>query len=421
MNVRKEIFLSTFYKIINMLLTFLTIGLLVKETHQSLYGEWAAILSLIGFLQVSDLGLNLAIKNKIAKLQNIELLIPEVSRVFKIYWMIFFLGVVFLLFLLALSQYFQEISIFKENTKTAFFLYAAVLLTLPFNLSSAILQGLNKNSTAMAFPVIHSLIYLLAVLFFIAINQINILCLCIIYGLAGLISVLLQFYYCNRIIDIKKLMFFSENKISTSNHNTIEIGVKFLFLQLSNIAIFSLGTYLVYKNLGADFATKYEILFKFFQVPLMLFNMAVAVYWTKMASIHGNQPYKVKKEYLELLKISIGFLIFFSLFYGLFLSKIIYIYTSAKIMITQADVVAFLVLLTVQLLTYVGGVVVNVSEELNAQIIFSALSVVIILCGSDFIFKQFTGWGISIFPVFLSIATLPVLLHVHFFVHKKTY
>jgi hypothetical protein len=90
-------------------------------------------------------------------------------------------------------------------------------------------------------------------------------------------------------------------------------------------------------------------------------------------------------------------------------------------MITQADVVAFLVLLTVQLLTYVGGVVVNVSEELNAQIIFSALSVVIILCGSDFIFKQFTGWGISIFPVFLSIATLPVLLHVHFFVHKKTY
>jgi O-antigen/teichoic acid export membrane protein len=404
--IKKEVIKSLLFRISGMGFGFITTALLIRHLGSANYGTWATLTSLLAWIQLSDFGVGYALKNRIASNNDANKLLPLVSGVFQFYLL---LSVIIALLFVLFGNY---LAIVKEYKYEAFILYIGTIMFFPLSIGSAILQGLRKNSVTTLIGLVQSLFWLISV-FFLTQSNPNLLLLSLVF-----ISVSLLISVMQCIIGVRSLMKKEHSSLKLlfafSNIRLAfplwKIGIRFILLQLSGVVLFSLGTYLTYSNLSPEDAAKYDVLFKFFQLPLTFFNIIISVYWVEIANAIGmNDRGSLVKKFTQLHLMALSVALIMLVFTLFIATPVIEIYASKKIHITTNDTLSFWILITIQIFAYAGAVFLNATEKLKGQVIFAVLAALLLIPCVMLLYAK--GWGFTAVPIATALLISPSLIY----------
>lgn len=387
-------------------LGFIASAMLIRELGAASYGTWAALTSLLAWIQLSDFGVGYALKNRIASASQPSEMLPLVSGVFQFYVLIaMVVAILFLLF----GNY---LAIARDFKTESLVLYLGTIMFFPLTLGSAILQGMRKNSLSALMGFAQSFFWLVCVLLLVWTST-TLLLLSLLNVLIVLLIGVGQCALGARMLVGSAGKAFGE----LLNFNNLRlafplwgIGIRFILLQLSGVILFSLGTYLTYLNLSPEDAAKYDVLFKIFQLPLTFFNVVISVYWVEITkSIAMKDKRTLQKKFMQLHGMALalaGLMLLFSLIIAL---PLVEIYSSGKIQASIPDVLAFWLLITIQVFAYAGAVFLNAAETLRGQIILAVAAAALLIPTVLFFYAKSVGF--SAVPLATALLIIPSLIY----------
>lgn len=405
-SIKNEVVKSLLFRIAGMGFSFIATAVLIRELGASNYGTWAALTSLLAWVQLSDFGVGYALKNRIASAPQPSELLSLVSGVFQFY--------VLLSIVIAILFYFfgGRLAIVVDYKFESFILYLGIILFFPLTIGSAVLQGLRKNSISSMMGFAQNFFWLLCVLF-LAWKHSTLLFLSLFYVVSILLIGIYQCALGAKVLvgDIRsafvELFNFKNLRLAFPLWG---IGVRFILLQLSSVILFSLGTYLTYSNLSPENAAKYDVLFKFFQVPITFFSVVISVYWVEIArSIAMKDHLALKKKFIQLHLMALFIILLMGIFALIIAQPLIDIYTGGKIHVSVSDTLAFWLLITIQIFAYVGAVFLNAAENLRGQIILAVVEAAFLIPTTLFFYAN--GFGFSAVPLVTALLIIPSLIY----------
>lgn len=417
-SIKKEVLLSLLFRLGGMGIALLTTSLLIKTLGATNYGVWATLVSLLAWIQLSDFGVGYALKNRIAGKSNSKDLINLVSGVFQFFVLVSIgLALVFLIFG-------GHLKIVKDYPLESWVLYVATFVFFPLTIGTSVLQGLRRNSVTAVFGFAQAVFWLMSVMLLAWLAQ-TLIVLTWAYVVILVMLSLGQFIIAMRGLSEPNLGWVN-NLLQLRNLRLAfplcVVGLRFIVLQLSSVVLFSLGTYLTYSNLSAQDAAKFDVMFKFFQVPLTIFNMIISVYWVEIAhSISLKDSKALMKRYQQLISLALVTSLLTIAFAVLVMPNLIDMYSGRKIQCKTSDTFTFASLISIQLIAYSGAVFLNAAEMLKGQIVLAILAASLLLPVALFFFGQ--GVGMISVPLATSILIFPSLIYcnwaAYFYVIKK--
>jgi len=405
-STKDEVIKSLLFRIGGIGLGFITTAVLIRELGAASYGTWAALTSLLAWVQLSDFGVGYALKNRIASAPQPSELLPLVSGVFQFYvLMALIIAVLFYLFG-------NRLAIVTDYKTESLVLYIGVIVFFPLTIGSAVLQGMRKNSISSLMGLAQSFFWLVCVLF-LAWTSSTLLLLSLLYVLTILLIGVGQCALgASALVGnvgkaFGELLNFDNLRLAFPLWG---IGIRFILLQLSSVILFSLGTYLTYSNLSPEDAAKYDVLFKFFQLPITVFSVVISVYWVEIArSIAMKDRQALQKKFMQLQLMAFVIALLMGLFALVIASPLVEIYSGGKIHVSMSDALPFWLLITIQIFAYVGAVFLNAAEKLRGQIIFAVVGSVFLIPTVLFFYAK--GLGFSAVPLATALLIIPSLLY----------
>jgi O-antigen/teichoic acid export membrane protein len=296
MLIKSKFTISIIYKFLGVLFNLITTYTLLKYYNQSEYGILVTINSIVGLMLFFDFGINHGVKNLITfsfssfDYLNTRKIIS--SSYFMLCSISLLLLIAFILAVNILSQYqnYDFIKNFNYVIKNKI-LYYLLLITIPFYFISNFIH-----------------VILLAINKFVYSNCINFLTQFVIFFYTFVILNLWKLNYFLMAIPlivipiiinfISTLIFFKLNKnIRPSCLNFELTSVKlilnksfhFIFIQIGTIILFQTNSVLILIFLGSKYVTEYDVVYKFFSIVLLTFNIYITPYWSKIAIINSTK------------------------------------------------------------------------------------------------------------------------------------
>jgi len=404
-SMKKEVLLSLFFKIGGMGFGFVAVSILIKNLGAEYYGVWATLVSLLAWIQLSDFGIGYALKNRIASANVEKDMLPLVLGVFQFYVVV---SLSLALFFIAFGRYFDFVQQYQSES---YVLYLGMLLLFPFTVGAAILQGLQRNSISNFMIFVQGLLWLFCV--FLWSEGVSLLKLSIMYISVSIFAVLAQCTWGVRMLTghvwqaLREVKNYKHAKLAIPLWN---VGLRFLILQLTSVVLFSLGTYLTYSNVSAEAAATYDILFKFYQVFLTIFNIILSVYWPSITqAISENKKDALQKKFYELHTIAFAISFLSLLFSWYFAPFVIDRYSHGELVVSRLETMMFAMLITIQMFAYSGAVFLNAVEKLKGQIILAVLAAGCLIPFALFLYQY--GLGLISVPIAVSLLLLPSLIY----------
>lgn len=387
-------------------LGFITTAILIRDLGAASYGTWAALTSLLAWVQLSDFGVGNALKNRIASAQKPDTMLPLVSGVFQFY-VLLTLAIAVLFYLCG-----NSLEIVRQHKTESLVLYLSMIMFFPLSLGSAVLQGLRKNSISSLMGFSQSFVWLGCVSI-LAWDHPTLLLLSLFYALTVLLIGIVQCALGAQAlvgsvrVALGELFDFSNIRLALPLWG---IGIRFILLQLSSVILFSLGTYLTYSNLSPEDAAKYDVLFKFFQLPLTFFNVIISVYWVEIARAIATQDrHGLQKKFMQLQLMALAVAVLMLLFALFIASPLVAVYSGGKIHASISDTLAFWLLITIQIFAYAGAVFLNAAEKLRGQIILAVAEAALLIPTVLYFYAKELGF--SAVPIATAVLIIPSLLY----------
>jgi O-antigen/teichoic acid export membrane protein len=197
-----------------------------------------------------------------------------------------------------------------------------------------------------------------------------------------------------------------------------KIGMRFLILQISNSIFFSLGTYLTYVHMTSDDAARFDLLFKIFQMPIILFGLVLSVYWVEISRHIANNDSGLMAKRFKQLHLMGGLIILLSLIFVLFMVVPLFdIYSAGRISTTVGEALIFWMVSSVQILAYSGAVFLNAAEKLQGQLVI-AISASLLLVPISVYFYSI-GVGFITVPIVTFILLFPSLIYCNWIAYHE--
>lgn len=410
MNTKKNISVSLIIKLISITLGLISVPLLIKVLGTENYGTWVTLTSLIGFAGVLDFGVGNSLVNtfsKITDLPSFNRAKEEFSHILKFSC---FVALVLVLIFGIATKY---VLIIQSNTLEAIFIYIPVILAVPLMLYSSVLQGRGKIALHSFFSGCGNWIFV-ALIFSMLFYQleVDILTLAFFWGIIYFFVALIQANFVARKNDLSIALIFDKFDLDSVKHR-LQVGFKFLILQVSSLVLYGIGNILVYTKLGPGEVAKYDVVNKIFLTGLGLYSIVISMAWAKIgqAIAHGNkeQAYKI----LTYLWISVFIFGAGALFIAIYMMEIVTFWTRGEIMLGDNVAYAIAALVTIQAGAYVGAVFLNALEKINVQIYISFGAILLMIPLSNFFFKS--DYGITSVPYASIILTVPAMVACNIF------
>jgi O-antigen/teichoic acid export membrane protein len=306
----KNIFFSLLYRSGAIASNFLIVPLIINQFSETEYGILVTVLSITTWFTFIDFGLANGLKNKISE----SLAKGEEGRVRKYvstaYGTLFKAVAGIVLLLLAINYFFDWNKIIKapEYAKSEvnhLFFYGLLLFLIKIliELINPILLAYHKTS-------ISSLITF--------ISQISILAVCYLYkslndhsltnyGLAffwvPLLTVIVfsLYYFIRPFKNIRPSFKFFEKSYEK---DLLRLGGSFLVIQIAVVIIFTTDNLIVGWLFGYDEVSKYNIAFRYFNIPVLILTIALMPYWPLFAEWFAtNKTFEIKQTMKRLLGI----------------------------------------------------------------------------------------------------------------------
>jgi O-antigen/teichoic acid export membrane protein len=303
--LKKNLPLNYLYKILATALIYVTVPILIKNLGTEYYGVWLTIFSLSGWVYYLNLGIGNGLKNKLTEALIIndtktakELIATAYVSVSFLASIILICGLLIIFFLPLkplLNTSINEVDLKNVFTITLF----SFLISFILNLFKQLYYSLQESSTIELSLFIYQI--LIVVLLVVAgfYNKESLLIVSLIYGFS---SVLVGIYFTYKFFDkhkylLPKIKDFKKGRIK----NIMNLGIQFFMIQMSMIVILSTDNVLISYLLGPKEVASYNIVFKLFQVFLVISSITLIPYWALFTDAYLKNDIKWIQKTFKLL------------------------------------------------------------------------------------------------------------------------
>ena len=296
---KKNILLSFLNKGVAIIVSLLIVSTTIDYLDAANYGIWITISSIVGWAGYFDLGLGHGFRNRfaIARAKGNDQLAKEyVSTTY------FAIALIFVMLFIVFSLINNDLSwdnILNVKVSNALLQRTFVCLIGFFSLQS-ILNVISTLLSADQKPAIASIIYTVGQIF--ALIGIVLLTKCgngdssilsLSYILSGIpcvvylvISVIL---YATQYRDVAPTV--SSIKLNLLK-DILSLGGKFFLIQLSMLFIFQCTNIIITRNLGPEYATEYNVAYRYFNVIFMLASLVLSPFWSAFTDAFEKKDYQ---------------------------------------------------------------------------------------------------------------------------------
>jgi len=283
---KKNIIASFGLKGFSILVSFLLVPLTLNYLNPTKYGIWLTISSVVGWFGFFDIGLGNGLRNKLAEafaLKDDKLAKIYVSTTYVVLSLI--IGLVYLLFLV-INPFLNWARLLNTTPEMAHELSWIALIVFTFFAIRFVLKLIGVILTADQMPAVNNsftpvgnLIALIAIYFITRVSQGNLLYISVVYSAAPIIILIVAsiYFFNGKYKYIKPSIKF----VSFQYFKPLAgLGVKFFILQISALVIFSTDNMIITQILGPAEVTPYNIAFKYFSIPIMIFAIINKPFWS---------------------------------------------------------------------------------------------------------------------------------------------
>jgi len=385
------------------------VPLLLNYLSKGVYGLWVTLISLVGWILISDFGIGYGFRNRVTEYladNDKEKLTSHFATTFQYYLIITFLLII--VFTIAL---FTNPFLIKHR-ELALAIYIPYLVYFPFSIGNQILQGLRLVYINNILNLVRAVLWACAVffaLFFVPKSDIKYIAISytVVNSFANFLTIFLALRKSKlNLPSISTLL--ARPKFDAS----IVVGIKFFVLQISTLLLFSMGNYFVYSNLTPSDTANYDTINKVYSLSMTFFNIVIAVYWSEISL------FRAKQDFFALRKIYSKLLLFATL-YSISSVALSYcapflvdFWTNGRIQVTVRQSLPFSFLVSLQAIAYSGSVFLNAFEKLMPQVIISLLSILAIYPLIKIGFSN--KLGIGTIPIISGILVIPSVIVCHY-------
>jgi O-antigen/teichoic acid export membrane protein len=283
---------------ISIIISFLNVPLLLSYFPQEKYGIWLTLLSILGWFSFFDIGLGHGMRNKLAEtfaLNNVSLGKKYVSTTYAILICIF--GILLIAFHI-INSFIDWNLILNTHSVPKQELYLLTSFVFSFMCINFVVQLIGTVYNADQKPSVNSAVNALAGLFalilvyiLVKINAVGNLVLfgSIVSSLPVLLYSILTFYsYNKRYFKIKPAFSSIDLKYG---RNLMTLGGKFFLMQITSLIMFSTSNFFISHFFGPSDVVVYNITFKYFQIPTMVFAIILTPLWSAVTDAYAKSDF----------------------------------------------------------------------------------------------------------------------------------
>ena len=283
---KKHILYSFILNGISVLIGLMFVPLLLNYLDAERYGIWLTLTSIVGWFTFFDAGLGNGLRNKLTEAfanGNMKLAREYISTTYAIIGIIF-VSVLILFYCINPFLHWDQIlntTLVPPNELSllALVVFTFFFLRFIFNLIGIILMADQRPAlnTALS-PIINvvsiAIIYILSLTTKGALVTMGFV-LSIVPVIVLIIASILLFKKRYKLLKPA----FKHIKWAHSN-SLLGLGFKFFILQIASLVMFATSNVIITQILGPDQVTIYNIAFKYFQVPIMLYGTIMSPIWS---------------------------------------------------------------------------------------------------------------------------------------------
>ena len=295
---------------------FLLVPLTIHYVDADTYGIWITLSSIVAWFSFMDIGLGNGLRNKLAEalaVGNLELGKKYVSTTYAIMSLIF-IPLMFLL--LGITPFIDWVSLLKISTINTTGIITAVSIIIVyfcinfiFSLINIVLQADQRPADESLRTLVQQALTLAVIFIMTKLTEGNLTKLCICLCVCPLVVVaLFNFTLFNgRYRDIAPTFKDIDFKLAP---DLLKLGVFFFIIQIAGIVQYQMTNFFIIHYFGAAQVTAYNIAFKLFNTPYMVWIILLTPMWSATTDAIAQKDFKwVRDSVRKYLKIFALFLV----------------------------------------------------------------------------------------------------------------
>lgn len=315
LKAKKNIFYSFGLQGISMVVGLLYVPLLLDYLDSERYGIWLTLSSILGWFEFFDIGLGNGLRNKfteaIAKNDHalariyVSTTYALLSMIFSFVLLVFFIVNPFLNWAGILNS---SIVPESELTLLALIVFTFFILRFIFKLIGTILMADQRPAISNSFAPIGSLITLFTILILLKTTKEG--SLVVLGSILSTVPVLILIIasiilFSKRYKRYRPSMKYVKFKYAP---DILKLGSRFFLIHVASVILFTTSNVIITQILGPDDVTVYNIAYKYFSIPIMVFSIIMTPVWSAVTDAYVKDDFQWLKNILKRLnQISILF------------------------------------------------------------------------------------------------------------------
>lgn len=427
----RKVIYNLFYvsscKGLSLIISFLTIPILLNCLDENIYGIWLALLSIISWISLFDIGIGNGLKNKLIEylsLKDYTYAKKLVSTAYLYTTVIFgFVGILCLLILPFISidkllNVSQEYA--KDVNIVAIIVIIALSIKFIFQNITPVLIAVQKIGYSSFIDLVGQLLAFIGilVLYWLGIKSLIYFSVVILY-----IPIIVQLLFTclvfrTALVKISPSYSCSDKKCFK---DIFSLGINFFIIQIAAIVIFQTNNFLIANNFTPQDVTRYNIVYKFFTLLSFPWGIIMSTLWPNCteAFVLGNMEW-IKKAIKYCLY---GFVLTLVVALLMLLSgeKIIYQWLHKNIDINWGLLVSMMVFTIIGIWNNIWGGIVGAIGKVRLGSFTTIVSATLFF-PLFFVLKKL-GWGVDgavwSMIICISLSTFISPLQTYYFVFTK--
>ncbi|WP_167555365.1 oligosaccharide flippase family protein [Gottfriedia acidiceleris] len=320
-NIGKNNLINYTFRLLILLLGFISVRITIDYLGKNLYGLWATIISIIGWINLTDLGIGNGLRNRLG-----EALAKQNKKEAKQLVSTAYIGITIIMLIIFIIASIILCVLFSMN-KISQGLLTPIFITLGgfclnFILGTCrnIAYSIHRSGQVTITQFISAILSVLGTILISKFSEENLILYSIVSFLALCISnIILTISIINKRNElVPKISYFNKSKVK----NIMNIGIKFFLLQIYVLIMFSTDNFIINNFINSSAVADFSIISKVFNSGNDLFSIMLITLWSAVthAMTTKNISWIIKarkKLLLMLIPYSMG-----CLFVGFFLNDI---------------------------------------------------------------------------------------------------
>lgn len=284
--VKKNIVGSFIIKGLSMLTSLTLVPLTLNMLDSEKYGIWITIYSIVNWFNIMDIGLGNGFRNKFAETVALDNEVNAKKYVSTLYTSTIIISLGCIIVYTTVHSFLNWNKIlnipenFDENiSEIVFLIFGLFSLQFVFKNIATILLSLQKTAFSNAVGFISQLVSLFVILFLGKMGYANLKTISMAFMLSPILvnGITTLFLFRTR---LKKYL---PNKIEIDKDsitNMMNLGIKFFFIQITTIVMFSSGNIIITQLYGPKEVTPYNVTYQLFNAGMSIFTIITVPFWS---------------------------------------------------------------------------------------------------------------------------------------------